>query len=130
MKEQTCAQLVERKWADRKGTLEAYMAMRNPNDGDDERGPFSEWALWFDYVLPYTWSDQPRGYWRYGISTGGPSDEIRFYGNLNTFTDAEYRYHDWYDGAGLDVSKEPCIVWLWQQLQMTGAVAQAKREAY
>ena len=69
----------------------------NPDGYDPEKiGHPHEYGLSFDYVEPDTFDDQPDGYWRYQLSWGGPSDEFRFHGDGRI----EYRYHDWWDGAG------------------------------
>ena len=60
------------------------------------------YGLCYDYVEPNTWDDQPEGFWRYQISWGGPSDEFRFHDDGRI----EYRYMDWYDGAGRDLMSE------------------------
>lgn len=67
----------------------------------EDLGNWSEYGLAFDYVAPETFGkDQEQGYFRYQISYGGPSEEIRF------FTDENFRpykiefwYLDWFDGA-------------------------------
>lgn len=67
-------------------------------------GSLNEYGLSFDYVVPGTFNDQPRGYWRWQLSWGGPSDEIRFYAELlkeygPAYVDRiEYVFMDWYDG--------------------------------
>jgi hypothetical protein len=61
-----------------------------------------EYGLGFDYVAPGTFSDQETGYWRYQISCGGPSEEIRFFGDSSGgFYGAEFWFLDWFDGARL-----------------------------
>lgn len=67
---------------------------------------FSNYALSFDYVAPYTFTDQEEGYFRYQMSWGGPSDEIRFYSydNGRSCYRAEYWFMDWFDGAKVDVT--------------------------
>ena len=62
---------------------------------------FNEYGLSFDYVPSDTFEDQDRGYFRYQISYGGPSEEFRFYycdENLYPY-DIEFWYLDWFDGA-------------------------------
>jgi len=46
---------------------------------DTDEGNIYEYGLSFDYVGPGTFNGQRRGYWRYQLSWGGPSDEFRFY---------------------------------------------------
>ena len=63
-------------------------------------GTFAEYGLCFDYVAPNTFNDQPQGYFRYQLSTGGPGDEFRFYVNLDlSVYKIEYWFLDWFDGA-------------------------------
>ena len=74
-------------------------------DGDedkyiDEIGNISEYGLSFDYVEPNTFKDQKEGYYSYQLSCGGPSDEFRFYVNLDlSLYKIEYYFLDWFDGA-------------------------------
>lgn len=82
---------IEKLWNLWKEDSEAY---------DPDLGNFAEYGLAFDYVAPETFNDQQRGYFRYQISYGGPSEEFRF------FTDENFRpykiefwYLDWFDGA-------------------------------
>ena len=56
---------------------------------------FHEYGLSFDYVEADTFDNQPKGYHRFQISWGGPSDELRFY----SLDRVEYWYMDWFDGA-------------------------------
>ena len=64
-------------------------------EGHPELGTFYEYGLGFDYICPYTWEDQPDGYYRYQLSWGSPSDEFRFYEGGRI----EYWFMDWFDGA-------------------------------
>lgn len=70
---------------------------------ESEIGSFNEYGLSFDYVAPKTFQGQRRGYFRYQISWGGPSDEFRFYaektGRNWTIDRVEYWFLDWGDGA-------------------------------
>jgi len=62
-------------------------------------GRFDEYGLAFDYVSPGTFKNK-RGYWRYQLSWGGPSDEFRFFTDENLLIiKVEYWFLDWYDGA-------------------------------
>jgi hypothetical protein len=68
-------------------------------------GEFDEYGLSFDYVPTGTFTGQKRGYWRYQLSWGGPSDEFRFYGDLVSeyrvvLDRVEYWFMDWFDGHG------------------------------
>jgi hypothetical protein len=72
----------------------------DPEANDDELGNFNEHGLCFDYVAPGTFDGQRRGYWRWQISWGGPSDEFRFFCDENYQpTSIQYWFMDWFDGA-------------------------------
>lgn len=97
-----------------------------PDGNDVLENDYANYALCFDYVAPGTFRDQDEGYWRYQISWGGPSDEIRFYGVVDDrdrghLYKAEYWFLDWGDGAFRHVAHEPCVKWLWQDLCDSGA---------
>lgn len=63
---------------------------------------FNEYGLCFDYVAPGTFTDQEQGYFRYQISWGGPSEEIRFFVNPDfSVYHVEFWFLDWWDGASL-----------------------------
>lgn len=68
------------------------------DEGHPDLGKLIEYGLSFDYVgeLP---DDRP-GYWRYQLSWGGPSDELRFYcNNEGKLLEVEYWFMDHFDGA-------------------------------
>lgn len=71
-------------------------------DGVEDLGTLNEYGLCFDCVAPGTFRDDNEGYWRYQISWGGPSDEIRFYasGPHDPPYRIEYWFLDWWDGHG------------------------------
>ena len=75
-REAPCSERVKPRWESRKEDLELFMAGTDP---EHDTQSFLQYALSFDYVPPLTWADQPVGFWRYQISWGGPSDEIRFW---------------------------------------------------
>jgi len=64
---------------------------------DESELPYNigEYGLSIDYVEPNTFKDQKKGYWRYQLSWGGPSEEFRVYRG----EPVEFWYLDWYDGA-------------------------------
>lgn len=66
------------------------------DEGPEDLGHLYDYGLCFDYVEPGTFNDQRYGYWTWQLSCGGPSDEFR----LHPGGRVEYRFHDWYDGAG------------------------------
>jgi hypothetical protein len=61
---------------------------------------FNEYGLSFDYVELD--KDVEHDYFRYQLSYGGPSDEIRFYDNGAI----EYVYLDWFCGVGFNVTND------------------------
>lgn len=74
----------------------------------------AEYGLSFDYVRPDTFRDQPEGYFCYLLSTGGPSDELRFYTSPQFVVQrVEYWFLDWFDGAHRDVSTHPAPAHVW-----------------
>ena len=103
MSELKCADLVVGKKNDRleqlRVMLDAYYDPHNDDDYTEDGENIYEFGLSFDYVEPNTFDEQPDGFWRYQLSWGGPSDEFRFHDDGRI----EYRYHDWWDGAGRDL---------------------------
>lgn len=89
-----CKDVVGEHYASRMADIRrlAYAAGRGSAEADE----WSNYALSFDYVV----TDQKRGYFRYQLSCGGPSDEFRFYVDERLqLTRIEYWYLDWFDGA-------------------------------
>lgn len=107
----------------------------DPNTGDrpdreDVLQEYNEYALCFDYVAPGTFKDQDEGYWRYQISWGGPSDEIRFYSSDGEHLyKAEYWFLDWFDGAHKVVTRDDVVQWLWHDFVDMGVVESARAQA-
>ena len=63
----------------------------------DDLGNIYEYGLSLDYVPA---EGRERGYIRYQLSWGGPSDEFRFYlDELRNPVKIEYWFLDWFDGA-------------------------------
>lgn len=80
-------------------------------EGEEEHedlGSIWEYGLSFDYVQPGTFGEeQDEGYFRYQLSWGGPSDEIRYYADPDDCEDGgeyvhpqriTYVFLDWFDG--------------------------------
>ena len=66
----------------------------------------NNYGLAFDYVEKGTFTDQERGYFRYQLSWGGPSDEFRIYVDYDKqITHIEYWYLDWGDGASIRIDE-------------------------
>ncbi len=66
------------------------------NQETDELGSLNEYGLFLDYIEPKTWPNQIKGYWRWQLSWGGPSEEFRLYDGS---TRIEFWFLDWFDGA-------------------------------
>jgi hypothetical protein len=87
-------------------------------------GPFYQYGLSFDYVAPGTFVDNKKGYWRYQLSFGGPSEEIRFFGdhNFGKAYKIEFVYLEWGTGCGIDVTNEDWAKWLWDLFSEFGSL--------
>jgi len=104
--------------------------------GDEEvpdLGRFEEHGLSFDYVAPNTFRGQRRGYWRYQISWGGPSDEFRFYSRDESGTPQRitYTFMDWFDGEErtLTGTDRALLLDIFQWFDNCGTVEASYREA-
>ncbi len=103
----TCKERVrphlESRLSDIRKLWEAYKS--GDENGVEDLGMFHEYGLCFDYVAPGTFKGQKRGYFRYQLSWGGPSDEFRFYCDENfELVRIEYWFLDWFDGAKIPLS--------------------------
>lgn len=98
-----------------------------------EDGHLNEYGLAFDYVAPGTFGDQRRGYWRYQLGWGGPSDEFRFYCDEGRRpVRVEYWFLDWFDGAHrtLRAGKDfDLLMNLWSWFDDVGAVEHSYAQA-
>jgi len=110
---QTCKDIVQDRCDSRMADLETLykLALEDSEAYDDNLGNLAEYGLDFSYVAPETFSDQLEGHYRYQLSYGGPSQEIRFYvsqgedGELHhTPYKIEFWHLDWYDGASVDIT--------------------------
>ena len=67
----------------------------------------NNYGLCFDYVERGTFTDQERGYFRFQLSWGGPSDEFRIYvDNDKQITHIDYWFLDWGDGASVRIPED------------------------
>ena len=88
---------------------------------------FNEYGLCFDYVELGTFGDQENDYFRYQLSYGGPSEEIRFYDNGAV----EFVFLDWFVGCGYNLNNHPTGKALRQYFNELGMLDfQAEREKY
>lgn len=113
--ETTCEQRIDSQLSDLAELMTEYMKYGDLyEDGNDEYPPFNEYGLDFSLVEADTFNNQPEAYWRYQLSWGGPSDEIRFYSDRT-----EYWFMDWFDGAHRQVGNESWaqeLEALWREL--------------
>ena len=87
---------------------------RTTNDEFDGYEDFfdyvNESGLSFDYVTPYTFTDQGTPYYRFQMSWGGPSDEFNIYTDSSKhIKKIEYWFKDWWDGASLDCTDNKLV---------------------
>jgi len=101
MKQKTCAERIDEAYADQiKRIRDTFY-----NESDD----FNEVGYGFDYVARGVFKEMEQGYFRWTLSGGGPSSEIRFY-LLDEFcapmviNRIEYWFMDWFDGAKIDIT--------------------------
>ena len=86
----------------------SFSEMRNLLFKIDDLPEFFNYGLCFDFVEVGTFNDQNEGYYRYQLSWGGPSEEIRFYHDGRI----EFVFLDWFVGVGFDVTGEDWAEWL------------------
>ena len=86
------------------------------NAGND-LGSFYDYGLSIDYQEP---EGRKRGYLRYQLSWGGPSDEIRFYFDGRVCDKIEYVFLDWFVGVGFDITDKKFACWLWDWFEECG----------
>ena len=112
MTDKTCKERINDEYADRIETIESFFdRIDHGNDIEDydyveeAETELNEYGLSFDYVEPNTFEDQERGYLRWQLSWGGPSDEFRFFiDEQGGITNIEYHFQDWLDGAVIRVN--------------------------
>lgn len=111
MKQQTCAERIKSNLKDREEDLmRFYNAWYGKEKWTDEiSNEWQSYGLSYDFVEASD-SNNQEGYYRFQISWGGPSDEIRFYDNRT-----EYWFLDWFDSAKIDISNKPYVYWLKNQ---------------
>ena len=80
------------------------MDSNNNEIADNAMTEWHEFGLSFDYVEPFTFDDQRDGYWRFQISFGGPSEELRaWFDSDDQLRALEFWFLDWGEGAMVDV---------------------------
>lgn len=107
MERKTCKEMVRGELKSRAVEIEKLFRLyqAGSEESDPELGCFCDYGLAFDYVPAGTFTDQKRGYFRYQLSWGGPSEEFRFYTDeCYVITRIEYWYLNWFDGAKVILS--------------------------
>jgi hypothetical protein len=134
-RQKTCAE----RWREQKdstfGDLRTlWDAYCNGEEYVEDLGNIFEYGLSFDYVSPGTFGEeQTDGYFRYQLSWGGPSDEIRYYADPDDCEDGAdyihprritYVFRDWFDGEerGLNGGDHALALDLFEWFKEGGAV--------
>lgn len=125
MIDKTCKERVNSHFRDRLADLKKmYNAEENTTE---ETGCLFDYGLDYCYVAPGTFNGQRRGYIRYQLSWGGPSDEFRFYLDENLNIDKiEYWFMDWFDGAKKTIRNGINYNFLCELYEMFGGSYQSK----
>lgn len=97
------------------------------DESDPDLGTLYEYGLAFDYVAPGTFNGQKRGYFRYQLSYGGPSEEFRFFTDENfNPVRIEFWFLDWFDGAKVTLKEgsahDRLLRDLWDWFKEAGSV--------
>ena len=127
MSELTCADRIDEELKRVQEDIELYF--EDPGvyeNGNEDLPSFHEYGLCFDYVEPETFVDQECGYYRYQLSWGGPSDEIRFFPDGRI----EYWFMDWFDGAKRNITKESWARQLRREFEEVGCIDWSKVQLY
>ncbi|MDX1421564.1 MAG: hypothetical protein R3322_00400 [Kiloniellales bacterium] len=112
-------------YRDEDGTLDLESFVDDHWDELAERARerWYEFGLGFDYVD----REDTEHFWRYQISWGGPSEEIRFFANHDlTLYRAEFWYMDWFDGAHVVVTDDDTVRAIWDEFVETETAAHAR----
>lgn len=102
----TCADRVQPNFEERMRVLRDLWAMEDlDSEHEEHETNIYEFGLSFDYQPA---ADGRRGYWAYQLSTGGPGDEFRIYGELIdeyhvSVERIEYWFLDWFDSASIEL---------------------------
>jgi len=123
-----CEQRVDGALNSRADDFTVYMNnVEIEEEGSDELPPMNHYGLSFEYVEPHEddieKDDWSGAYFRYQLSWGGPSDEIRFKRNGKI----EYVFQDWFDGATRDISDEDWAMWLREAFAVSGSAFDINR---
>jgi hypothetical protein len=129
MKQESCKNRIASHLKDRLADInKLWDAYLSGNEEVEDLGNIYEYGLAFDYVV----NGQRRGYFRWQLSWGGPSDEFRFYCNDNLDLERiEYCFFDWFDGAKKVVTGKgkELLSEIFNWMKECGTVEHAFREA-
>lgn len=104
MTDKKCKDLVSADWEDRKKDFEILLEAED--NQTEELGSLGDYGVGFELVKAGTFKGQRENYFRYQLSWGGPSEEIRIYEN----GDIEFWYLDWFDGACIDITEDDVAI--------------------
>lgn len=107
-RELKCKDLVQSKFQNEIETLNDILTLKNDFEHyEDYIQALIEYGLDFSFVEPETFTGQTKGYYRWQLSWGGPSDEFRIFMNDdNEVEKIQYWYMDWFDGASVECTEE------------------------
>lgn len=123
LRSQSCEARIEHYLNGRLADLRYLWAQYRGGSGDKNEGTIGDYGLGFDYVSGGTFSDQREGYFRHQLSWGGPSDEFRFFVNLDfSCYRIEYWFLDWFDSAHRTITRpnEMLLLDVWDWVCISG----------
>ena len=101
--EQIAEELKEQDWKAEETDLNDLSSSLADDVREYYQTGFSEYGLSFGYSGLEEGAKGSQDYFRYLMSWGGPSDEVRFYKNGAI----EYVFLDWFCGVGFNVTNDP-----------------------
>ena len=99
---------------------------------DPNLGTWNDYGLCVDYVTPGTFERQRRGYIRFQLSWGGPSEEFRFFLDERRQIDrVDFWCLNWFDGAKITLRGEhlETMTEIFEDWREIGAIDQKIEEA-
>ena len=111
MTQPTCEEQIDGHLERKRAAFRSYMNEPDTYENGSEAdglSSFHDYGLSFDACIDEDPEKAATDYYRYQLSWGGPSDEIRFHRDGSI----EYRFMDWFDGAGRIVTGEDWAQWL------------------
>ena len=132
-KKESCKDKVRGAYQNRMGEVRKLWNLykKDPEARTKDGEQWTEYGLCFDYVPPGTFNDQKRGFFRYQISYGGPSEEFRFSADENlNMTSCAFWFLDWFDGASVPVIGRNRELWreIWEDFREMDLLASKMKE--